>query len=209
MRADRLAVRASALFVLAAAFVVPASSAARAQDLAAVARAEKERRAKLAAARASGAAAAKETPKVYSDEDAKKAQGSVTQIVGADATTPRGTAGSPEDDKPSDASTSGAPGPGAGEGVWRAALSDARKAVAAAEEGIRKTEAEIVRVREDREPNPPDALDPQRLPKRQARLQNLATQLESQKKALQSAQAALDSLLDAARRQNIPAGWLR
>ena len=156
-----------------------------ADDLGALARKEKERRAKLA------------TPaKVMTEADAKAGTGTVTTLPGTAGSSEPGREpiGSQDDKK----------------AIWKQNASNARLEVTRAEKAVQAAEREISAYMSDiAPPTAAEAQDPMRLQKREARLNEMKAQLQVKKAAVLAAKKALSDLEDDARKQGIPAGWLR
>jgi len=183
----------SALLVLLA-FLLP--SMAPSQDLAAVARKEKERRAKVT-----------KPAKVLTEGDGKdasaKGAGSVTSLG---ASTAGGSSAS------SAASGGGAAttDPEAQRASWKARADATRNAVTAAEAKLTQMERDLAAYRSDISPvSAADAMDPMRLQKREALINKLNKDIEAQKGTVVEAKKAVATLEDEARRNGVPAGWLR
>ena len=153
-------------------------------DLAALARKEKARRAKLA------------TPgKVLTETDAKSGA-NVTETGPVAAATP-----APVTVRES---TDGA------RASWKARADAARAAIAAAEKALEQQERESVTYRSDlTQVSAADAQDPLRLQKREAKIAEMYKLVETRKAAVAAARAALVALEDEARRASVPPGWLR
>ena len=179
--------RLGALVVLAA--LLPGLAAA--QDLATVARRERERRAKVA-----------KPTKVLTEEDGKEAStkgaGSVTPLEStAGSTAPAGSGGVTSD-------------PDAQRAAWKARMDNAKNAVTVAENTLAKMEKELNALRSDMTPvSAADAMDPMRLQKRDQLIFKLNKDIEAQKTALVQAKKGVSDVEDAARRGGAPPGWLR
>jgi hypothetical protein len=184
--------RAVALATLAVSF----SQVAPGQDLATLARKEKERRAKVA-----------KPVKVLTEDDGKEAgakgAGSVTTLPGEAAPSP-----SPSAEQP-------APGQAGGDvdaqkAAWKARATSARSAVAEAEKRLAQMERDLAALRSDMTPlTAAEAQDPMRLQKRDARVVEMNKQIAAQKTAIVEAKKALAAFEDEARRSGVPAGWFR
>ena len=163
------------------------AATAQTDDLAALARKEKERRAKLA-----------KPSKVLTEEDSKEAAakgaGSVTAL-GTSATTPN-------PDAP--------PAPDAQRDVWKKRADAARAAITAAENRLKELERAVQAVRSDQAPlSAEEAQDPLRLQKKEAKIFQMNKDVEAQKGAVDAARKALAALEEQARQEGVPAGWLR
>lgn len=157
------------------------------QDLAAAARKEKERRAKVA------------TPsKILTEQDAKnaavKGTGSVSTMSGGAAPAEAEPVTSPDSER----------------AVWKRRADGAREELGAAEVALRVAEETLARHRSDQEALTADeARDPMRLQKREAVQAAMIKEVQAKKDALALAKKALEDLETEARRSGIPAGWLR
>ena len=176
--------------------VVFLPSALLAQDLATLAKKEKERRAKVA-----------KPVKVLTEDDGKEAA-----AKGAGSVTPLGG------EAPPAASASPAPssaGHAAAEleaqkAAWQARAATARASVTSAEQALAQMEKDLATYRSDITPvSAADAQDPMRLQKREARIVEMNKQIAAQKGAIADAKKALAAFEDEARRAGVPAGWLR
>jgi hypothetical protein len=175
----------------AASFVSLLVTSSFAQDLAAVARKEKERRAKVA-----------KPAKVLTENEVKEGQGSVTVTVA-------GTA----EDAPSAASPASPPAVSAEEASrasWKARALAARQAVLSAESGLKSLEDLVTTLRADLAPlTAQEAQDPLRIQKRDARIAETNQAIEKQKIAIADAKKALVAFEQEARDNRVPPGWLR
>jgi hypothetical protein len=167
-------------------------SMARPQDLAAVAKKEKERRAKVT-----------KPAKVLTEDDGKEAgakgTGSVTALPGEGAAAPS-----------SSERASAAMAADAQEASWKSRAVAVRQAVVTAEQKLAQMEKDVAAYRSDMAPvSAADAMDPMRLQKRDARIFEMNKQVEAQKVAVADAKKALTAFEDEARRAGVPAGWLR
>jgi hypothetical protein len=97
----------------------------------------------------------------------------------------------------------------ASEARWRAMARDRRVAISQAEKRVAEIQASLDGAGLDTDPNPPDAFDPNRLQKLEARKAELRGDLASAKTTLAAAQKAFENLEEDARRSSIPPGWLR
>lgn len=166
---------------------------AQSQDLAAVARKERERRAKIA-----------KPAKVLTEDDGKEAgvtgAGSVTALQG------EGTRPAVSSERP----VSGAAVAEAEHAAWKARADGAREAVVKAEKTLEMMERDLALLRSDMTPlSAAEAQDPMRLQKRDTRIYEMNKQIEAQKVAIVDAKKALTAFEDEARRAGVPAGWLR
>ncbi len=165
---------------------------AQAQDLAALARKEKERRAKVA-----------KPVKVLTEDDGKEAGVKGTGAVTA---------------LPDAASTAAAPTERQGGGdtregqqaAWKQRADAARAAVTNAEKTLAQMEKDVAALRSDMTPvSATDAQDPMRLQKRDQKVFEMNKQIEAQKAAIAAAKKAVIDLEEEARRAGVPSGWLR
>lgn len=169
------------------------ASTIQAQDLATLARKEKERRAKVT-----------KPVKVLTEDDGKDASakgvGSVTSLepqAGSSAPAAAGAAASTTD-------------PDAQRSAWKARADRARNAVTTAEMTLAQMERDVAAFRSDMAPvSAAEAQDPMRLQKRDARVFEMNKQIEAQKIAVTEAKKALAAFEEEARRAGVPAGWLR
>ena len=164
---------------------------AEAQDLAAVARKEKDRRAKVT-----------KPAKVLTEEDGKEASakgaGSVTSLESQAGSSAQATGGA------------GTTDPDAQRSAWKARADSTRNVVTTAENTLAQMERDLAALRSDMSPvTAADAMDPMRLQKRDASIYKLNKDIEVQKAALAEAKKAVAALEDEARRRGVPAGWLR
>lgn len=156
------------------------------EDLAALARKEKERRAKIA-----------NPTKVLNEKDGKdasaKGTGSVTTLPGP--ATPA---------QPTTTSSQGA------QASWKQRADQARGAITAAEKELARLETELAKLRADMAPlSAAEAQDPMRLQKREAKINETNKAIAAQKVTVDTARKALSALEDQARKEGVPAGWLR
>lgn len=171
------------------------SQFAQAQDLAALARKEKERRAKVT-----------KPAKVLTEDDGKEAgakgAGSVTAL-GGEAPPAAASAERPTTDQSPAAMD-------AQRAAWKERATAARAAVTDAEKRLAQLERDASALRSDVAPlTAAEAQDPMRLQKRESRIAEMNKQIEAQKAALAEAKTALSAFEDEARRSGVPAGWLR
>lgn len=192
--------------LLALAFLAQVSAA---QDLATVAKKEKERRAQIAAARAGkGAKQPSKTESKagpYTEEDAKTAKGNVIQVKSGVSS----SGGAPDDERKPVLEDGAIPSSIATEALWRAAIEAASARCAKTESTIVSLESKIQALRDDREPNPKDAFDPSRLQKRSAEMTNLQNQVDAARSSLGKCRVEVDGIRDKAHRLGVPAAWLR
>ncbi len=187
-RVSRLLVSGIAL-MLGFLVVLPAET----QDLAALARKEKERRAKLQ----------KKAP-TYTEGSAKEGEagskpGSVTKLSEVSP--------GAEPNQPPPASVGD---PEAQRAEWKAKAVAARAAVEREAQVLASMEREISTYRSDQTPlTAQEAQDPMRLQKREARIAEMAKKIDVQKEVLANARKGVEALEAEARRSGIPAGWLR
>ena len=148
--------------------------------------------------------------RVYTEEDLKKARESGKSSVNVLAATPEGESSA------SESSASGSKEPIA-EDVqetpnkresWRARADAARTVIKAAEASVGEIQARINTLAQDIEPNPADALDPNRLQKREAEKQKATEELNQAREALAGAKKAYQDLEAEAQRKGVPLGWL-
>lgn len=168
-------------------------AAAQGQDLASLARKERERRAKIT-----------KKAKVLTEDDGKAAAES-----GAGALT---VAGAETATAPAAAEGSGGARDAAAaqQAAWRTRAESVRKAVEAAEAKVQATENEIKAVAADLAPlSAADAQDPMRLQKKDQKIAQLNKQLVDQKNAVAEAKKALAAFEEEARANGVPPGWLR
>ena len=168
------------------------SSVVSAQDLVALAKKEKARRAKIA-----------NPGKVLTEEDGKEAAakgvGSVTALTGENASPAAEVERQPTENSidPQKA-------------AWKARSDSARAAVVDAQKKLEEMERDLAALRSDLTPlSADDAQDPMRLQKREARIVEMNKQIQAQKAAIVEARRALSAFEDEARKNAVPAGWLR
>lgn len=179
---------ALALLLAGLALAPPALVAAPlSDDLAALARKEKARRAALT-----------KPAKVYTETD--RGEGAPAKPSSPDpaaSATPARTVAVPE-------STAGL------EASWRTRAQRVREALAAAEKALAQMEKEFVTFRSDlTQVSAAEAQDPLRLQKRDQKIAEMNKQIEAQKAAVSEARKAIVNFEDEARRAGVPAGWLR
>lgn len=173
-------------FVLIAALV---SSVVHADDLVALARKEKERRARIA-----------KPVKVLTEDDGKQAgikgTGSVTAL---DGPAPTASAGPPLGGQDS-----------AARAAWKTRADSARAAVTEAQKRLSDMERDLATLRSDMTLLAADeAQDPMRLQKRDAKVFEMNKEIAAQKVAIESARKALAAFEEEARQSGVPAGWIR
>jgi hypothetical protein len=103
------------------------------------------------------------------------------------------------------ASESGVPND---EQSWRARAKEQREGIKSAENEIKRLEDQLRDLELDRDPNPQDLLDPQRLQKREALKAETRTQLEATRAQLEAARQAFEALEREARLAGVPPAWL-
>lgn len=167
--------------------------------------------------------------KVYSDEDLKKARenpsANVTVLGSPDAPPPAvdapagsGVSNELGTGRGDELGTGGGDELGTGsaemdrrfdEAAWRSMAREAWGSVRAAEARIRELEARIQDLLlGDRDPNPPDLLDPTRLQKREAARAEAQAQLEGARGELAAAQQGVENLQERARAAAVPQLWV-
>ncbi|MEO8500788.1 MAG: hypothetical protein ABI565_07720 [Vicinamibacteria bacterium] len=168
---------------------------AHSQDLAALARKEKERRARIT-----------KPVKVLTEDDGKAAAAS-----GAGSVTSLGGSGTAPAESAETASKAQPPAEvEAQKAAWQARAAAARSAVTTAEKTLAQMEKDLSTYRSDMTPvSAADAQDPMRLQKRDARIVEMNKQIEAQKVAVADAKKAIIAFEEEARRAGVPAGWLR
>ena len=165
--------------------VVMLAGSGWADDLAALAKKEKERRAKLG----------KTTP-VLTEVDGKTSSGgSVTTLPPSSAPAPTSNPGQSAEEQ---------------KATWKARADAARAEISAAEGQLQQMEQEYAAYREDMAEVPAAEIqDPMRLQKREARMVEMRAGLEQQRRIVANAKKSLSVLEDAARAAGVPPGWLR
>ena len=163
------------------------ASPALPDDLATLAKKEKERRAKLA-----------KPGRVYTEEDGKSTgTGSVTTMPGPPATPPEAPppAGASKEDQ---------------KAIWKARADAVRTEIAASQARLADLKREYAEYDSDIAEVPAaELLDPMRRQKREARMVEMRAQIEQQRQIVADAQKSLSVLETEARKNGIPAGWLR
>lgn len=103
--------------------------------------------------------------------------------------------------------------PGAGdngsEAYWRGRAQALHDTIDKTRESIAALEARIGQLQLDRDPNPSDQFDPDRLQKRDAERMKALEEVEKSKASLAASQQALDDLSTEARRKGVPASWVQ
>jgi hypothetical protein len=161
--------------------------------------------------------------KVYTDEDLKNAgkDGSGTVTFLPELPPGEGTPAEPshasDESGRSSASSEGGSSEGrraaseegtSDEQGWRARADEQREVIKTAQNEIQRLEGELRDLELDRDPNPPDLLDPQRLQKREARKVEARAQLETARAQLETARQAFEDLEREARLAGVPPAWL-
>jgi chromosome segregation ATPase len=179
--------RAAILVMIAASSAV--SAFAVQGDLAALAKKERQRRAKIA------------TPgKVLTEDDGKAATANEKGTVTSSTPDPSAPAAAPP--RASSAQPNRAD--------WKARADASRAAIAAADAAIKNLEKEIGVVQADLAPlSASEAQDPMRMQKKEARVAQMNAQLGSLRQAAAQARKDFSDLETEARRNGVPAGWLR
>jgi len=156
-----------------------------ADDLAALAKKEKERRAKLAS-----------PAPVFTEKDGRAGSGgNVTTLPPPTNPAPTSAPGASIEDQ---------------KATWKARADDAREQITAAQVTLQMLEREFNEYREDIAEVPAAELqDPMRLQKREARMVEMREGLEQQRRIVANAKKSLSVLEDAARAAGVPPGWLR
>lgn len=158
-------------------------------DLAALARKEKERRAKVA-----------KPAKVLTEEELKEAAAKETGAVTTVTPVTGGSSGAPAAAEVDES----------GREFWKGRMEAARKGVTEAQAKLADMQAELERFRSDLTVVPADeAQDPLRLQKRAAKIGEMTRAVEAQRAAVDAAKRAVAELEEQARREGVPAGWLR
>jgi hypothetical protein len=142
---------------------------------------------------------------------APAARGRPTRRVGGGVYTPPPVTTPPRDVNP-EAETPGegppAPSSAGAETYWRGRAQELRKAVSDTEKRISALEARIQQLQLDRDPNPSDLMDPNRLQKRDSERLKAIDEVETAKGTLSAAQKALVDFQEDARRKGIPRSWV-
>mgnify|MGYP002633541698 CR=1 FL=1 len=174
-------------FVLVGALLLPPSAfSSSADDLVALAKREKARRAAIA-----------KKAKVLTQEDAKDASGSVTALLESSKTPPSKVAVPEASLEVQEAS-------------WKRRAEAARAVLESSEKRLGQLEQELRAYRSDLTPlSAAEAQDPLRLQKREAGIVEMTKTVKAQQDSVAGARKALSNLEDEARRSGVPAGWLR
>ena len=161
------------------------AGSADADDLAALAKKEKARRARLA----------KPAP-VFTEADGKTGStGNVTTLPAPATPLPTAAPGVPIEEQKAE---------------WKARADAARNEITMAQSRLEFLEQEYAAYREDMaERTAEEIQDPMRLQKREARMVEMRAGLELQRLILANAKKSLSVLEDAARAAGVPPGWLR
>jgi len=144
-------------------------------------------------------------PKVYTEEDLKKARDSdsaAVTVLPENGNIERSSSGS-SSDKP----TGGEGGAAQGERYWRRQAADRRDAVTEAEKKVRDLQARISALRTDISPS--NLMDPNRLQSQDRDLRQAQDDLEAAQRELAAARQRLADLEDEARRAGALPGWVR
>ncbi len=91
--------------------------------------------------------------------------------------------------------------------LWQTRAREARENLAEAEALVAALEQKITDLRTDRGAD--NAMDPFRLQTQQAEIQKATAELASARERAQTRRAALEAVIEDARRQGIPPGWVR
>jgi hypothetical protein len=167
------------------------ASVAHTQDLVALARKERERRAKIA-----------KPTKVLTEEDGK----GMAEKGGGSVTTMEGTGTSSENAEPATSVGTGE----AARDSWKARAVSVRAEVVAAEGKLGQLEHDLAVFRSDQVAlNAEEAQDPMRLQKREATIAEMNKAVELQRKLVAEAKRSVTVFEEEARRNGVPPGWLR
>jgi hypothetical protein len=167
--------------------VLLGSYAASSDDLAALAKKEKERRAKLA-----------KPARVYTEEDGKAAgSATVTTVPGPPEASP-------------ETSPTGGPSKADQRAMWKARADAARAEIVASQARLEDLKRQYAEYESDIAEVPAaEILDPMRRQKREVRLAEMRAQIEQQRQIAADASKSLTVLETEARKNRIPPGWLR
>lgn len=163
-----------------------ATSFAFGDDLAALAKKEKARRAQVL-----------KPARVYTEEEAKSGtKGAVTTLPApADATATATTPVVPLE---------------AQKEQWRARGAAARQTLLSAQDNLAALEVQLADFQSDQAPRTAqELLDPMRLQNREAKVAEMKAQVATQRTVAAEAKKALAALETEARKQGVPPGWLR
>jgi hypothetical protein len=181
------------------ALLIPAGAVARADDGAAVPKQqEKAKRKEKKPTPAPAKVFTDDDLKKYAEERAAKAKSEGDDSAQGTADSSQSYASAPEPD---------APAQGDNRQVWADKARQARERVAAIETRMATLEARIAELRNDR--GAAGAMDPFRLQTIQGEIQKATEEFEASRKERDQAQAALDAVIEDARREGVPAGWVR
>jgi hypothetical protein len=181
---------------LSAALLAPAAFAA--DGPAPAAQAEKKKRKERKPASPSPA-----PPKVFTDDDLKKYSEERAGKAGEEG----GEQAAGQESSESGSPIRPADEEYGGRQLWADRARQARDKITEAEERVAGLEARITELRTDRGAS--NAMDPQRLQTIQAEIQKATEELEATRKELQAAREGLEAVVEEARRQGVPAGWVR
>jgi hypothetical protein len=95
------------------------------------------------------------------------------------------------------------------EAYWRGRAQAIHETIGKTRESIASLEARIGQLQLDRDPNPADQFDPNRLQKRDAERLKALEDVEKSKASLAASQQALDDLASEGRRKGVPASWVQ
>ncbi len=161
-------------------------------DLAALARKERARRARIAKP-------AKVITEDTIEEIAAKGGGSLTTLA------PDSSSG-----EPTPAAETPVTDPEAQKADWKQRADAARAALAAAQQKLEDLEQARASFQSDQAPlSAAEAQDPMRLQKREVKIAEMTAAIELQKQLVIQARQAIEALEDAARKSGVPPGWLR
>ena len=157
-----------------------------ADDLAALAKKEKARRAQVS-----------KPAKVYTEEEAKTntAGAAVTTLPASSTAADPPPAGAPLEDQ---------------KAQWKARAAAARQTLLSLQDNLAAMGFEVAEFQSDQAPlTAEELLDPLRLQKREAKVAEMRAQMALQGQQVAEAKKALAALESEARKQGIPPGWLR
>lgn len=92
---------------------------------------------------------------------------------------------------------------------WRGRAQALHETIEKTQGSITALEARAAQLRLDRDPNPPDQFDPNRLQKREAEAQKALEDADKARVALTAAQQQLQALADEARGKGVPLAWVQ